>query len=222
VQGGQPLSGLATGFLASAEFQRYFGGASAGNGAFVDRLYQNVLGPAGEAEGRAYWAGVLDGAAAGRADVLAAFSESAENKAGTAALVQAGIWDRSEAAAEVARLYDTVFGRLPDVPGLAYWKDALENGGITRAQMAQVFTGSAEFQSQYGELDNWDFAEALYRNSLDRSPGYSEMVYWEEHLDAGMARSAVVLAFSESAEHVSLTAGTIGGENPADFGIVFA
>ena len=35
-------------------------------------------------------------------------------------------------------------------------------------------------------------------------------------------RAAVVLAFSESAEHVSLTAGSIGGENPAEFGILFA
>jgi hypothetical protein len=32
----------------------------------------------------------------------------------------------------------------------------------------------------------------------------------------------VVLAFSESAEHVALTAGAIGGEAPAEFGLLFA
>ena len=50
-----------------------------------------------------------------RADVLVAFSESDENKAGTAALVRNGIWDRSEAAAELGvafqqRHRDAAFG----------------------------------------------------------------------------------------------------------------
>ncbi len=107
VRSGQPLSTLASGFLGSGEFRARFGGDAADDGAFVDRLYLNVLGRPGEPEGRQYWTDVLGGGAAGRAQVLAAFSESAENKAGTAALVQAGIWDRSEAAMEVGRLYDT-------------------------------------------------------------------------------------------------------------------
>ena len=221
VQNGRPLAELAQGFLGSAEFAARFGDVS-GNGALVDRLYQNVLGRAGEAEGRQYWMGVLERGAAGRADVLAAFSESAENQAGTAVLVRAGIWDRSEAATQVARLYDTVFGRLPDAEGLIFWKNALEGGTATLAQMAGAFTSSAEFRAKYDELDNWDFAEALYRNSLDRSPGYSEMIYWEDRLDAGVSRTSVVLAFSESAEHAALTAANIQSENPAEFGILFA
>jgi hypothetical protein len=36
-----------------------------------------------------------------------------------------------------------------------------------------------------------------------------------------VARPAVVLAFSESAEHVELTANSIGGEDPSPFGILF-
>jgi Domain of unknown function (DUF4214)/RTX calcium-binding nonapeptide repeat (4 copies) len=106
VQQGQSLSGLASGFIASAEFQSRFGGATSSNGAFVDQLYQNVLGRAGEAGGRDFWVNSLN-TGTSRADVLVAFSESAENQVGTASLVQQGIWDRSEAAAQVARLYDT-------------------------------------------------------------------------------------------------------------------
>jgi hypothetical protein len=181
-----------------------------------------VLGRAGEQGGRDFWVGSLDRGAASRADVLAAFSESAENKAGTAALVQQGIWDRNEAAADVARLYDTVFGRLPDMAGLAFWKNALEGGTATLAQMADAFTGSAEFRAKYGGLDNWDFAEALYKNSLDRSPSYPEMVYWEDRLDSGVSRRDVVLAFSQSQEHVNLTAASIQSETRADFGILLA
>lgn len=41
-------------------------------------------------------------------------------------------------------------------------------------------------------------------------------------LDAGAARSEVVPAFSESAEHIALTAKGIGGETPVEFGVLFA
>jgi len=221
VQDGRPLSELARGFLGSGEFRARFAD-TADNGAFVDRLYANVLGRAGEAEGRKFWVDSLDRGAASRADVLVAFSESAENKAGTAALVQAGIWDRSEAATEVARLYDTVFGRLPDAGGLTYWKTALEGGTATLGQMADAFAGGAEFRAQYGSLNNRQFADALYVNSLDRPSDQAGLDFWTAQLDAGAARSAVVLAFSESAEHVALTAADIQSEDPGEFGILFA
>ena len=174
------------GFLGSPEFQSRFG-AMPDSGAFVDQLYPNVLGRAGEAEGRAFWAGVLDRGAASRAEVLVGFSESAENKAGTAALVQSGIWDRNEEATEVARLYDTVFGRLPDAPGLAHWKGVLETGDASLAQLADAFTASAEFQGQYGSLGNRDFANALYVNALDRAADQDGLDYWARVLDTGAA-----------------------------------
>jgi hypothetical protein len=222
VQNGEPLSSLASGFLASPEFQARFGSATGGNGAFVDQLYLNVLGRAGEAEGRAFWVGTLDGGAAGRADVLAAFSESAENQAGTAALVQGGIWDRSEAAAQVARMYDTVLGRGADAAGLAFWKNGLESGAATLGGMADSFAGSAEFQAKYGALDNRGFANALYVNTLDRPADQAGLDFWTAALNGGEPRSSVVLAFSESPEHVALTAPTIGGEARAEYGVLFA
>jgi hypothetical protein len=221
VQNGRPLSELAQGFLGSAEFAARFGDVSS-NGAFVDQLYQNVLGRAGEAEGRANWLGVLDRGAASRAEVLVAFSEGAENKAGTAALVRNGIWDRSEAATEVARLYDTVFDRRADAPGLVAWKDALEGGRATLSQVADAFTASAEFRAKYGALDNRGFADALYVNTLDRPADQAGLDFWTRALDSGIGRAEVVLAFSESAEHVNLTASNIQSENPAEFGILFA
>ena len=222
VQDGQPLADLAAGFLSSGEFLARFWTGAVHDGRFVDRLYLNVLNRPGDAEGRAFWVDALSNGAASRAEVLVAFSESAENKAGTAALVRNGIWDRSEAAAEVARLYDTVFGRLPDVEGLAHWKGALEGGAATLAQVADAFTSGAEFRARYGGLDNRQFADALYVNSLDRSSDQAGLEFWAARLDAGVARSAVVLAFSESAEHVALTAANVQSESPGEFGILFA
>ena len=69
---------------------------------------------------------------------------------------------------------------------------------------------------------NRQFAEALYVKSLDRPADQAGLDYWAGQLDAGVARSTVVLAFSESAEHVNLTSANIGGENPGEYGIVFA
>ena len=123
---------------------------------------------------------------------------------------------------QVARLYDTVFGRKADIQGLTFWKDALEDGAASREQMADAFTGSAEFRARYGALDDLGFVNALYVNTLDRPADQAGLDFWTGQLDAGAERSAVVLAFSESAEHLALTAPAIGGENPAEFGILFA
>jgi hypothetical protein len=76
---GASLHDVAQSFIDSAEFIAQYG-ASPTNAAFVDSLYQNVLHRAGEQAGVDYWNGVL-AKGASRADVLAAFSEGAENQA---------------------------------------------------------------------------------------------------------------------------------------------
>jgi len=123
----------------------------------------------------------------------------------------------------VARLYDTVFGRLPDSSGLVAWKNVLENGSATLVQVADSFTQSAEFRGQYGNLGNRDFANALYVNTLDRAADDAGLNHWARILDSGAAsRAEVVLAFSESAEHIALTAARIQSETPGEYGVLFA
>ena len=220
VQQGYPLSTVAQGFLGSVEFRERFGDETLENGDFVERLYLNILGRAGDEAGREFWVGLLD-AGTSRAEVLVGFSESAENKEGTSALVERGIWDRDETAAEVARLYDTVFDRAPDTPGLAYWKGALEAGEIDPLQVAENFMAGGEFQTTYGSLDDRDFVAALYENTLDRPAEAGGLDYWTGRLDAGASRAEIVLAFSESREHVALTADAIQSDDPERFGIAF-
>ena len=217
---GRPLSELARGFIGSAEFDQRFGGL-ADDGAFVDRMYANVLGREAEHAGRRNWLGAMD-AGMGRADVLVGFSESAENKLATAGVVQRGIWDRSETAAEVARLYDTVLGRRPDAEGLVAWKAAIEAGGAPLSAVAEGFTASAEFRAVYGGLDDARFVQTLYRNALDREAEQAGLDNWVRHLEAGAARSDVVLAFSESEEHVLRTSADVQSGDPAQFGVLFA
>jgi hypothetical protein len=112
----------------------------------------------------------------------------------------------SVAAAEVARLYDTTFGRLPDQAGETFWTHALESGAATPLQATQAFIGSAEFQATYGAVDDSHFVQLLFQNTLHRAPDGMGLAYWTTALETGQTRAQIVLDFSESAEHVALTA----------------
>jgi Domain of unknown function (DUF4214) len=106
-------------------------------------------------------------------------------------------------SAQVTRLYDTVFDRAPDDAGLDFWTSYLRAGGDLD-DVAEVFVASPEFQDRYGDLGSGDFVTLLYRNVLDREPDAVGAAYWTEGLTSGaFDRSDVVVAFSESSEHVA-------------------
>ena len=90
MDGGASLNAVAQGFVNSAEFKSVYG-ASPTNAQIVTRFYDNVLGRAAESGGYNYWLGVLDSGNANVAQVLASFSESAENQAGVIGLIGNGI-----------------------------------------------------------------------------------------------------------------------------------
>jgi hypothetical protein len=216
---GAPLQNLADGFLFSQEYATRFGNPS--NQDFVSLVYQNVLGRPADPGGAAFWEATL-AAGGSRATMLIGFSESPEYKAATAAAHPEGFWDLSENAAAVARLYDTVFGRLPDVVGLDFWRGQLDTGALQLRDVAANYVASGEFQATYGALDNPGFVNAIYQNTLDRPADPGGRDFWVGQLQAGMTRAEVILAFSESAEHVGLTAPNIMSEAADQFGIAFA
>ncbi|PZW48015.1 putative repeat protein (TIGR01451 family)/fimbrial isopeptide formation D2 family protein [Humitalea rosea] len=219
VEHGTPLASLASSFLGSSEFATRFG--TPDNAGFVDQLYQNVLGRAGDAGGVAFWTGVLNSGGS-RADLLVQFSESPENREHTAGIVANGIWDLNGTSAQIARLYDTVFDRLPDLGGLHYWTTLIEGGSATLASAADAFAASGEFLTTYGALDDAGFVSALYDNALDRAATPGDIAYWTGVLAGPADRADLVLDFSESAEHQALTAANITNADPHLFGILFA
>lgn len=86
---GMSLPEMARGFISSSEFAGLYG-ARPDDSAFVAALYQNVLHRAGDASGVLYWKDAL-AKGADRADILAAFSESAENQQQAIELIGNGI-----------------------------------------------------------------------------------------------------------------------------------
>jgi hypothetical protein len=86
---GMSLTQAAAGFAGSAEFANLYG-AHASDTQFVQALYQNVLHRAGDGAGADFWMHALESSVT-RADVLANFSESAENQAQVIGTIQNGI-----------------------------------------------------------------------------------------------------------------------------------
>jgi Ca2+-binding RTX toxin-like protein len=76
---GTSLTEISSGFVNSAEFRAMYG-ANPTNASIATTMYMNVLHRAPDAAGLAFWAGMLDNHTATVAEVLAGFSESAENQ----------------------------------------------------------------------------------------------------------------------------------------------
>lgn len=79
--GGRSFLSVVAGFVNSKEFQATYG--TLNDGAFVDLLYQNVLGREADATGRANWLAKLSSGAS-REQVVAGFSQSTEFTTATA------------------------------------------------------------------------------------------------------------------------------------------
>lgn len=210
LEGGLTLTQMAQAFLDSAEFQSNFGGLS--NQDYVAQLYRTTLRREPDAGGLANWTARLDNGSLNRTDMLVAFSESAEHVNNTASVLNRGLWVADDQAKIIARLYDATFDRLADVGGLAVWTQNLKDG-TALIDIAAAFASAAEFQQKYGNLSNADFVAQMYRFTLNREPDAGGLAHWTSQLDSGASnRAQMLLNFSESAEHVGLTAGLwLGG-----------
>ena len=89
VDAGLTLAQMSSAFVVSAEFTTTYGALS--NAQFINQLYLNVLDRAPDAPGLAHNLNLLNTTLT-RADMLAAYSESAENQVAVIGQIQDGIW----------------------------------------------------------------------------------------------------------------------------------
>lgn len=182
----------------SAEFQNRYGGLN--NEDYVKAMYRFSLNREGDAAGIAAYVDALHQGAT-RLQVLTVFSESAEHQQFIANEIrQTGLWIQDENTAALARLYDAVLDRAPDLAGLQTYRTALDQG-YSLNDVAAVFVGSQEFTARYGSLSNQQFVEQLYRFVLDRNGDAAGVIAYVQALSNGYTRADVVLALSESQEH---------------------
>lgn len=91
--GSTNLHAMADSFLYSAEFASIYGTPNTvSNAEYIELLYLNTLGRLPDQGGYAHWSYELNSGRMDRGDLLAHFSESAENRAQVAPEINDGIW----------------------------------------------------------------------------------------------------------------------------------
>jgi len=182
----------------SAEFQTRFGGTD--NETYVRLMYRYSLDREPDAAGLAQHVASLNNGLS-RLDLLAVFSESAEHRQLVTSKIESrGIWVQDEATIAVARLYDSVLDRVPDIGGLDHYRGAVDQGyGLQ--QFADNMVQSPEFRARYGDLSNTDFVKQIYRFVLDREADAKGLGEYVTALNNGLTRAELVIIFSESPEH---------------------
>ena len=109
---------------------------------------------------------------------------------------------------DVVRLYQTVFGRVPDKAGLNDQVDTLR-GPATESDLANSFANSPEFISRFGgNTVNTAFINAVYQQVLGRTPSAGEVDFY---LNSGFSAGRIALAFSESPEFQAATSTAVVG-----------
>lgn len=114
-----------------------------------------------------------------------------------------GVWEDDGATIAIARLYDTVLDRLPDMAGLVHYRAAVDAGYDLR-HFAQAMIESPEFIARYGALDNEAVVRQLYRAVLNREVDATGLADYTRALNNGLSRADLVLILSESPEHRTL------------------
>ena len=193
LQQGYTLQDVSMGFTTTPEYAAHYAGTT--NDQFIDDLYSNVLGRAGDPGGEAFWQVALQSGEP-RATVLMQFAESAENEMRTKAT--SGASD----AAEIMRLYQAALHRSPDTDGLSFWQ-GLYDQGITLHDIAVGMQSTTEYQATYAGTDNDQFVRALYQNVLGTKPqmGDSGVAFWDGLLASGTSRADVLVGFSDSLQN---------------------
>jgi pimeloyl-ACP methyl ester carboxylesterase len=159
-----------------------------GSAAFVCAAYEDLLGRAPDAAGLAFWSAAL---ARGTSHTTVATDIAGSPEY------------RNDL---VTSYYRDFLGRSPDQPALAHWDALLGSGEADQGVLAAIL-GSKEFYAHSGGTPG-GFVSALYHDLLGRLPDPKSLTAAEQHLGAGLSRTAYaqsILASNEYRSHVVQT-----------------
>jgi hypothetical protein len=130
---GTRINTISANFAGSTEFTRRYGKLS--NKAFVELVYQNVLGRPGDAGGIKSWTGKLDAKTKNRGEVMVGFSESNEYK------------NKTRALTDVVNVYTGMLRRTPTKAENDQWEPLLK-AGTARTELVAALFGSAAYDAR--------------------------------------------------------------------------
>jgi hypothetical protein len=214
LRSGESLAQIAAGLLSSAEYANRYGTLS--NESFVNALYQNILGRAGDAAGVQNFVSVLN-AGNSRSVLLAGFADSDEARGDLNS--NPNVTYAAAAEAQVARMYDTTFGRDADPAGFNGFTQAVING-TTLQQVALSFLASPEFVDRYGASpSDQALVDQPYQNTLHRAPDPGGEAPFVQALASGLSRADLLVSFSDSQEHINLVAQRAAARDASGFSL---
>ncbi len=155
---------------------------------FVRQLYRDLLARESEASGLSFFTGQIDSGSQTRSMQATMFISSTEYRATTLAL---------------ARLYLTSFDRFGDPDGLRFWQGQL-NSGKSMAEIALAFSNNQELVTRYGNLNNAQYVDLIYRNTLGRDGDTAGRTYWTNRLNSSAeTRASLLQQFANSQELIA-------------------
>lgn len=198
-------SKVVCGFVYSKEFQDN----PLDNEAFVEAMYETILGRKPDTSGLNSWVVVLERGCT-RKKILSGFLNSEEMKNLCNSIgIQPGSYESDEMIDQhtmvtyfVSRLYEYCFERQADYSGLTSWVTALVEGNATGTKIATGFFFSPEMEQR--GLNDRDFVSNAYRALLNREPDANGLESWIGVLARDNDRTRIVYGFVKSIEFANL------------------
>lgn len=86
---------------------------------------------------------------------------------------------------DLQQLYIGYFGRAADQAGLNFWLGAINNDGLSLANVHASFVNSVEYNAQYEGMTVSDKVAAVYENVLGRVADEEGLAFWAGAIEAG-------------------------------------
>ena len=160
-------------------------------GKFITQTYLGILTRDADYAGFRGWLGALL-VGLSREQIVQVFLDSGEFQSSFGSNLTNGQF--------VERMYNNILLRSSDPGGFSAWVGALNNGQLTKAQMALRFLDSGEFQRLFVSQNRVDIS-LLYFDMLQRDPDAGGFSYWVEVLNSGVPLTSVIDGFLNSPEY---------------------
>ena len=151
--------------------------------ALMKQYFNNILQRSPTTSELGYWSMTIDTGALTKLQAVQALAS------GTEAMTY---------GAQIIRIYQAAFGRVPDTVGMKGWTTMLREDPSALFKIAGGFVNSLEWKTRYGDSSVSDTVlQALYVNVLGRSASQKEITDWKA---TGQSMGQILVGFSNSEE----------------------